>query len=138
MTGRAVSESAGTALFLSLFFCCDNGKVVIRYRYYDKKENLKMDMVKLFFLPDCPYCVRALRAISELCAENPAYVKIDVEKINERQQPEIADSYDYYYVPTFFYGDEKLFEAKPGMSYEVIREQVKGVFDMVLSQKAKA
>lgn len=97
-----------------------------------------MNTVKLFFLPDCPYCLRALRAISELCAENPAYEIIEIEKINERQQPEIADSYDYYNVPTFFYGDEKLFEAKPGMSYEVIREAVKGVFDRVLSQEAKA
>ena len=33
--------------------------------------------------------------------------------MDEAAQPEIADAYAYYYVPSFFLGREKLFEGVP-------------------------
>ena len=43
---------------------------------------------------------------------------------------EVADQYDYYYVPTLFIGDEKLYECKPGQGIDQIREN----FDRVLQE----
>ena len=31
--------------------------------------------------------------------------------IEESEEPEVADRYDYYYVPTFYVGDEKVHEG---------------------------
>ena len=33
--------------------------------------------------------------------------------IDEKKEPAVADKYDYYYVPTFFAGDEKIAEGVP-------------------------
>ncbi len=86
----------------------------------------------LFYLTHCPYCKMAARAIEELTAEEPAYAAIPIERIEETLQPEISEKYDYWRVPTFFYGEEKLYEADPSQGYEEIRANVKRVFDTVL------
>ena len=59
----------------------------------------------------CPYCRQALRWMDELFTENPAYRGIEIEKIDELVYPEIARRYDYYYVPTYYVGDEKMHEG---------------------------
>lgn len=43
-------------------------------------------------------------------------------QIDETRHPEEAKKYDYYYVPTFFKGDEKVYEAAPGDTSEKMRE----------------
>ena len=48
----------------------------------------------------------------DLC-RHPEYAKIPFTVINENKNPEIADKYDYYYVPTFFTGDVKMMEGVP-------------------------
>ena len=53
-------------------------------------------------------------------------------RIEESIQPEIANRYDYYAVPTFYVGGEKVFEAHIGMSYEDIRAEVKKALDAAL------
>ena len=52
----------------------------------------------------CPYCAKALQAIEELRAENPAYQNAEVECIDENEEPEKAKAYanDYYYLPSLF------------------------------------
>ena len=45
---------------------------------------------------------KALRYIEELKAEYPEFQPIEIEMIEETQHPDIADQYDYYYVPTFY------------------------------------
>lgn len=65
----------------------------------------------LFYFPECPHCRLALKLLEDLKAEDSRYAAIEIEKINERTQPELADRYDYYYVPTFFLGQEKLHEG---------------------------
>lgn len=61
-----------------------------------------MKPIKLFYQERCPFCKKALRYISELQEEYPEFNNIRIEMIEETQQPEIADQYDYYYVPTFY------------------------------------
>ena len=91
-----------------------------------------MKEITMFYLTGCPYCRQAEKAMQALYAENPAYAQIPIKKIEETQNPGIAEKYDYYYVPTMFIGDEKIYEAHPGQTYEEIREAVKNVFDKAL------
>ena len=86
-----------------------------------------------FYRNDCGYCDRAARALDELFLENPAYAAIPLRRIEETREPELADSYDYYAVPSFFIGREKLFEARIGMSYETIKAAVRACLDAALA-----
>ena len=51
--------------------------------------------------------------IAELINENPEFARIKINKIEERENAELANSYDYYYVPCLWIGDEKLHEGVP-------------------------
>ena len=86
----------------------------------------------MFYLEDCGYCEKARRALEELYAQNPAYRQIPLTRIEESREPELADRYDYYAVPTFFVDGKKIFEARLFMSYEDIRDGVKAALDAAL------
>ena len=92
-----------------------------------------MRPLTMFYLEDCGYCTKARKALSELYEENAAYKSVPIEMIEESRQPELADRYDYYAVPSFFDGKEKLFEAHLFMSYEDIRAEVKRVLDYAMA-----
>ena len=92
-----------------------------------------MKKITLFYLEDCPYCHNAKRALEELKKENPAYNEVEIDWIEESKHPELAGKYDYYYVPTIYAGDQKLYEAKPSESYTSCKENVKASLDAVLS-----
>ncbi len=81
----------------------------------------------------CPYCRNARKAMEELKKENPAYEKLDIDWVEENEQPEISEKYDYFHVPAYFIGQEKLFECSPMQGYAEIRENVKRVFDAALA-----
>ena len=68
----------------------------------------------------CPHCKRAINWIDEVKQENPKYKEIKVEIIDEEKTPEIAQQYDYYYVPTYFVGKRKAFEG--GTTIEIVRK----------------
>ena len=91
-----------------------------------------MKKITLFYLTNCPYCHDARRALAELSKENPAYAAISVDWIEESQEAELANQYDYYYVPSIFAGDKKLYEAKPSENYASIKKNVKEALDAVL------
>ncbi len=91
-----------------------------------------MKEIELFYLTNCPYCRNAEKAIGELLQEDPDFGKIAVRRIEESREPEAAAGYDYYYVPSFFYNGEKLYEAQPGQDYETIKANVRRVFSEVL------
>lgn len=91
-----------------------------------------MQEITMFYLDDCGYCHKAHRALEELYEKNPEYRKIPITKIEESRQPDVADRYDYWAVPTFFVGDRKVFEAHIGMSYEAIYEKVREALDQAL------
>ena len=94
-----------------------------------------MKTITLFHLDDCPYCHDARRALAELCRENPAYGAIQVEWIEERQQAALANQYDYYYVPSIFAGDRKLYEVDPSENYDDIKRHVRQALDAVLQDE---
>lgn len=70
-----------------------------------------MHKVTYFHLPSCPYCKQADRILEELQREHPEYAAVEFERINEMEQPELADQYDYYANPSMFIGKEKIYEA---------------------------
>ena len=83
-----------------------------------------MKDLKIFYLENCPYCRKAKAAWEELKTEDPGYGKVRIEWIEETRSPELADRYDYYRVPSVFYGGEKLYECDPGDDYAEIRRQI--------------
>ena len=91
-----------------------------------------MKSLTMFYLDDCGYCTKAFRALDELYSHNPVYRKIPIKMIEESQQPDIANQYNYYAVPSFFDGKDKLFEAHLFMSYEDILNEVHSVLDYAL------
>ncbi len=70
-----------------------------------------MKTLKIFYLAKCPFCKKAFAYLDELLTENPAYREIPIEKIEESEQEELANSYDYYYVPTIYADEVKVHEA---------------------------
>ena len=61
-----------------------------------------MKPVKLFYLKNCPFCKKALRYIEEARAAHPELAAVGIE---------MADTFDYYYVPTFYVGGVKVHEG---------------------------
>jgi glutaredoxin len=76
--------------------------------------------IRLFYLKNCPFCRRAIEYINELNAKD-VYGHVEIEMIEESEQPEIADREDYYYVPTFYADGEKVHEGG------ITREEVEAV-----------
>ncbi|MDL2318855.1 glutaredoxin [Eubacteriales bacterium OttesenSCG-928-A19] len=82
-----------------------------------------MKPITMFMMKTCPYCQRAFGWMDELKKENPEYAKLDIKMIDEREEPELCAGYDYYYVPTYYVGEEKVHEGAAS------REAVQRVFD---------
>jgi glutaredoxin len=97
---------------------------------------MKRMTAKVFYFPTCPYCVKAKRAIEELKEDYPEYQNIEIEWIDEHKNVSLADQYDYYYVPTIFYGEEKLYEASPAHSYDDIRKNIHLAFDTMIRKES--
>jgi protein-disulfide isomerase len=55
-----------------------------------------------------------------------AYKDIEIEMIEETEQPELADRFDYYYVPTFYIDGEKLHEGG------IFPDEVEAIFKKAL------
>lgn len=79
----------------------------------EKKGGNQMKELTYFYLQTCPYCRKADQLIAELQAQEPRFREISFRKIEEREEKALADSYDYYFVPCFWIGEEKLFEGAP-------------------------
>ncbi|MEE0966083.1 MAG: glutaredoxin [Bacilli bacterium] len=85
--------------------------------------------MRVFILKNCPHCIRARGYISQLKEEDLKYQSIDIEYIDEAEEVELADAYDYYYVPSFFDGNKKLHEGT------ISKNEVKRLFDEFLGGK---
>ncbi len=70
-----------------------------------------MAKLTLFHLERCPYCIQARQYLQELQAQDPRYASVTIELIDERKNKALADAHDYYLVPTFYLGSQKLFEG---------------------------
>ncbi len=93
-----------------------------------------MREIEIFYLAGCPYCIKARQAVAELMAEEPAYGALSLRWIEENDEKALADSRDYYRVPSLFYGEDKLSECSPLHGYETIKARIRAVFDRVLAQ----
>ena len=85
--------------------------------------------MKMFILKNCLHCKRAQAWITKLKNENPMYQNIEIELIDEQINSEVANQYDYYYVPCFFDGDQKLHEGVAS------KEIIQNIFDDYLRRK---
>lgn len=85
-----------------------------------------MQEVKYFYLKNCPHCKRADAMIAALIQKHPELAAVPVRKIEEREQSALADAHNYYYVPCFFVGSEKLCEGVPS------EEKILAVFQKAL------
>ncbi|MBQ5903759.1 MAG: thioredoxin family protein [Alistipes sp.] len=70
-----------------------------------------MKRIQLFYLKNCPFCKKALRYIEEAKAAHPELQSLQIELIEESEEPALADQYDYYYVPTFYIDGVKVHEG---------------------------
>ena len=61
-----------------------------------------MKNVKLFYLKKCPFCKKAIGYIDALKAQYPELADLEIEMIEESEQADVANAFDYYYVPTFY------------------------------------
>lgn len=93
-----------------------------------------MKDITMFVMTGCPYCRQAKQAIKELQDENSSYSSVKIHEINETVQPDIADQYDYYYTPTMFIGEDKLYEAHPGESYDECKANVQKTLNAALAE----
>ncbi len=88
-----------------------------------------MKEITAFYLYGCPYCQKAKQAVAELIQEHPAYSNIPIHWYEESEHPELVKTHPYYYAPSMFIGQEKVYEAQPGQTYDEIKGFTKRVFD---------
>ena len=88
-----------------------------------KEKGGKMKEILMMVLADCPYCRQAEGMIKELQEEN---VKLRIKRVDEEENPKLAETLDYYYVPSFFVDGKKLMEGVP------TKEKVKAVLDAAM------
>lgn len=86
-----------------------------------------MKKITMFITSWCPHCKRALSFMEELKSENPAYNSIDINIVDEEEQPDFAKQFNYYYVPTYFVEEVKAHEGA------VTKEIIKNVLDKALA-----
>lgn len=72
-----------------------------------------MKKIKVFYLKNCPHCRRAFKMIEDIKSENKQYQNLQFELIEESKNVKLANTYDYYFVPTFYVGDVKIHEGIP-------------------------
>lgn len=86
-----------------------------------------MKNVKLFYLKHCPFCKKALRYIDEAKAKYAELANVEIEMIEESEQADVADKFDYYYVPTFYVDGVKVHECGiyPEEVEEILRKALK-------------
>ena len=81
----------------------------------------------MFMLKTCPYCKQALAFNNTLIAEDPKYSSLEIDIIDEQERPDISEKYDYYLVPTYYIGEQKLHEGAATL------DKIRGVFDAALA-----
>jgi thioredoxin 1 len=86
-----------------------------------------MKQVIMFVTEWCPYCNKALVWMENIKKQNPQYADIEVKIIDEEIQPDIAEQYTYYYVPTYYIDGVKVHEGVTSKSI------IKGIFEKVVN-----
>ena len=69
-----------------------------------------MKEIQLFYLKSCPHCTQAIKILDAYLKED-CYKNLKIVRIEESERPDYANQFDYYYVPTFYVGEEKICEG---------------------------
>ena len=69
-----------------------------------------MKKIQLFYLEYCPHCRKTRADLNELLKEEQ-YSGLHIEMIEESVHKDLADQYDYYYVPCFYVDGIKVKEG---------------------------
>ena len=91
-----------------------------------------MKKITLIKMEGCPYCKQAFKAIEQLKAQNEKFANIEIEIIDNYSDSAEPFKRDYYYVPSVFVENKKLYEAQPGESFEECFENLQRVFQAVV------
>jgi thioredoxin 1 len=75
-----------------------------------------MQKIIMFRLKYCGFCRHALELIEEAKRQYPEYRDVEIECVDEAVERERARQHDYYYVPTFYIGTEKIHEGPVGFN----------------------
>lgn len=79
-----------------------------------------MKRVRMFVASWCPHCTVAKNMVDELKSENPQISDLKIEMIDIDNEKDKLVGLDFYYVPTFYVDDDKVFEGVP--KKEAIKE----------------
>ena len=85
-----------------------------------------MKNVLMMILESCPYCQQALEMMDQLIDTHPEYKDVEVRIADEEQESALADTLDYYYVPTYYVDGKKIHEGVPTL------EKVQAVYEEAL------
>lgn len=70
-----------------------------------------MKPILMLTMASCPYCQKALGYMDDYLNQHPDCKEIQITKIDENLQPDVANLYDYYYVPSYFVDGVKVHEG---------------------------
>ena len=87
-----------------------------------------MKKILMFEMKTCPHCRKARKYMDELYENNPEYKELDIQIIDEIEQPDIANEYDYYYVPTYYLDGKKFHEGVPNR--DMVEELFKKAYEV--------
>ncbi len=74
-----------------------------------------MKKIQLFYLDYCPHCKKTRADLNVLLKED-RFKELEIEMIEESVQKELADQYNYYYVPCFYVDGIKVKEGALSMN----------------------
>jgi glutaredoxin len=86
-----------------------------------------MKQVLYFYMEGCPYCRQTDRWMRDVLQEHPEYADVEIRKVDEQRERAFADSFDYYYVPTYYVDGVKVHEGVAS------RRVVESVFQKALT-----
>ena len=83
----------------------------------------------MFVQQGCPHCKRAFKWQEVLTEKfHPEWRDVPVRVVDELEEKEYADSFDYYYVPSYYVDGVKVHEGP------VTHQDVERVFETALSE----
>jgi len=85
-----------------------------------------MKKITMFTMESCPYCKSARKWMDEVFKSDVKYTEIPLKIIDEVEEPDLANTFDYYFVPTYYIDDEKVHEG--AATFEIVKK----VFDDAL------
>ena len=88
-----------------------------------------MKEILMFMQEGCPHCKRALKWHEVLTQKfHPEWKDVPIRMVDENVEKEYAESFDYYYVPTYFVDGVKIHEGP------VTQQDVEKVFAAALAE----